>query len=161
MTPAFRGGAPGAEPPGPAPGRRRCLSARWAAGIALVGLALSPTPAPAQLEILLRDLPASRPRLGACGQYRFRAEEPGGQRTLMFHARVERVSSQPDGSVGLRFWSGDSLEARAEVAPALFRGRGGDLQDAVLSLVEIAHGDTTRLQRGEWGEIPGLAPASV
>jgi hypothetical protein len=80
-------------------------------------------------------------------------------RRVDFRACVERIVPGAGGSVVLRLTSGDSLDARIEVAPDLFQGRGGALVDHIRSVVEIAGGDTTRLARRDWAEAPGLAKA--
>jgi hypothetical protein len=87
------------------------------------------------------------------------AHEPAGRREVEFQACVERVAAGASGSVVLRFVSGDSLDARIEVAPELFQGRGGALVDHIRSIVEVAHGDTTRVARRDWAESPGMARA--
>jgi hypothetical protein len=112
-----------------------------------------------QLEVLLRGLEPAPPRPGACGQYRFVAQEAGGVRRVEFRGCIESVGRGPSGSVFLRLTSGDSLDARLEVGPALFQGQGGALADHVRSVVEIAGRDTTRLARRDWAETPGLARA--
>src|SRR5262245_48341638 len=100
-------------------------------------LALLPHPAAAQLEVLLRAVEPTRPRPGACGLYRFEAEEPSGHRSLEFHACIEKPTSGAH-CVTLHLWSGDSLEARVEVDDAMFLGQGGSLLDHVLSVVQVA-----------------------
>jgi hypothetical protein len=130
----------------------------WSAGVVLV-LFVGPSAARAQLEVLLRGLDPAPPRVGACGRYRFAAEEPSGSRQLVFDACVERVDSGPEGSIWLRLTSGDSLEARIELDPALFGGHGGTLLDHVRSVFEVEHGDTTRVARKDWEQFPGLEPA--
>ena len=130
----------------------------WAA---LASLTWAAGPAAAQLEVLLRGLDPAPPRLGACGRYRFSAEEPSGPRQIVFDACVERIDSGPPGSVWLRFVSGDSLEARIELSPELFAGRGGSLLDHVRSVFEVDKGDTTRIARDKWKDFPGLDPAPV
>lgn len=114
-------------------------------------------PAQAQLEILLRSLPPAPPRTGACGVYRFVAEEAAGVRTVEFSACVDRVTP---GSVFLRLWSGDSLSAVIETDPKLFQGRGGSLLDHIRSVEEITHGETRRLARDDWSNWPGLERAT-
>ena len=124
-------------------------------------LGLVPGIAAAQLEVLLRGLEPSTPRLGACGRYRFRAEEPSGARQLVFDACVERVESGSQGSVILRLTSGDSLVARVEVGKEFFAGQGAARLESVRNILEVSHGDTTRVARSEWTNIPGMdaAPA--
>jgi hypothetical protein len=113
----------------------------------------------AQLEVLLRGLEPAAPKPGACGRYRFEADEPTGRRRVEFDACVERVAPGPDGSVFLRFMSGDSLDARIEVAPAMFAGGGGSLLTHIRSVVEISGRDTTRMSRDDLEAMPGLDPA--
>ncbi|MFQ5600759.1 MAG: hypothetical protein ACE5G2_09425 [Candidatus Krumholzibacteriia bacterium] len=124
--------------------------------LALLAVAL---PARAQLEVLLRGVGPSEPRQGVCGLYRFRAVEPTGSRTIEFRACVESASPDGDGSVVLHLWSGDSLEARVEVAPAMFAGRGGSLLEHVRSVVQVEHGKTARLEPEDWQQLPALSPA--
>jgi len=119
-------------------------------------MAVFPPPAAAQLEILLRALPPAPPRAGACGTYRFVAEEAAGVRTVTFSACIERVTTS---SVNLRLWSGDSLSASIETDPKLFQGRGGSLLDHIRSVEEIVHGKTRRLAREDWEGWPGLERA--
>jgi hypothetical protein len=135
-------------------GRSRAL-----AGIAFGLVAGATTASHAQLEVLLRGLDPAPPRAGACGRYRFEADEPSGRRRVEFEACIERVGPGPDGSVFLRLTSGDSLDARLELAPALFAGHGGSLLEHIRSVVEIAGGDTTRLSSHDWAALPGLDPA--
>jgi hypothetical protein len=125
--------------------------------LAFFGVAAGP--AAAQLEVLLRGLDPAPPRLGACGRYRFAAEEPSGPRQIVFDACVERIDPGPGGSVWLGLVSGDSLQARVELSPELFAGRGGSLLDHVRSVFEVANGDTTRIAREDWKSFPGLDPA--
>jgi hypothetical protein len=134
-------------------GVRRLLAGFAFAAVVLPG---PPPPAHAQLEVLLRGLDAVQPRVGACGRYRFAAEEPNGRRDVEFQACVERIEPGPDGSVFLHLSSGDSLNAWLEVAPALFAGHGGSLIQHVRSVLEVAGRDTTRLDRES---LPGLDPA--
>jgi hypothetical protein len=122
-------------------------------------LLLAAAPASSQLEVLLRGLEPAEPQPGRGGRYSFEAHEPGGTRRLEFVVRVERVEPGPEGSVFLRLTSGDSLDARLELAPGLFTATGGPLLDQIRGVVEIARGDTTRLQRRDWAELPGLDPA--
>lgn len=122
-------------------------------GLVLPGAA---PPARAQLEVLLRGLDPVPPKAGARGTYRFEAQEPGGQRSVTFDARIERIAPGPDGSVTLRLTSGDSMDARVDVAPALFAGHGGSLLDHVRSIVEISGRDTTRLGPEDWASLPGF-----
>jgi hypothetical protein len=131
------------------------------AWLGLVCLGLDVRPAGAQLEVLLRGLVPAPPRPGACGRYRFASEEQGGPRRLDFDACIERIDPGPAGSVWLRLVSGDSLEARVELAPEIFAGRGGSLQDHVRSVLEVTRGDTTRIEREDWATFRGLerAPA--
>jgi len=141
---------------GGGPGRSRVFfSGRFAAAAVAVLLAVVP-PAQAQLEVLLRGLDPVAPKTGARGTYRFEAQEPAGHRSLVFDARIEHIAPGPDGSVTLRFTSGDSLDARVEVAPALFAGHGGSLLDHVRSIVEVAGRDTTRLRPEDWASLPGF-----
>jgi hypothetical protein len=126
--------------------------------ILLVALLL-PGGAQAQLEILLRGLDPAPPRAGAWGRYRFTAEEPSGPRSLVFEARIERIEPGANGSVFLRLTSGDSLAAHVAVGKDFFAGRGGALLDAVRSIVEVSHGDTTRVARSDWTTLPGFDPA--
>ena len=140
--------------------RRRsgpCRSFAFSAGLAL--LATAAGPAAAQLEVMLRGLDPAPPRVGACGRYRFAAEEPSGPRKIVFDACVERIDPGSGGSVWLRLVSGDSLEARVELSPDLFAGHGGSLLDHVRSVFEVANGDTTRVAREDWKGFPGLDPA--
>jgi hypothetical protein len=125
--------------------------------VALAAAALHPLPVRAQLDLLLRGVEPSRPRAGACGRYRFAATEPTGVRELSFVVCVERVET--DGSIVLRLASGDSLEARVVLGGAAFSGRGGSILEHVRSVVEIAGGDTMRLGREDWAELPGFEPA--
>jgi len=136
--------------------RRGIGSRRALAGFAFAVATAWAAPGRAQLEVLLRGLDAAPPRVGACGRYRFDAEEPSGQRHVEFTACIEHIDPGPDGSVYLRLTSGDSLDARLEVAPALFAAHGGSLVDHIRSVVEIAGRDTTRLDRAS---LPGLDPA--
>ena len=124
----------------------------------LLGVAIA-TPAAAQLEVLLRGVPPAEPRQGACGLYRFQADEPDGSRTLDFHVCIESVASAADGSVTLRLWSGDSLEARVDVARALFAGTGGALLEHVRRVVQVERGATRDMRSDEWQDIPALGPA--
>ena len=121
-----------------------------------MALSAKAPPAGAQLEVLLRGVDAVPPRVGACGRYRFEAEEPNGRRRVEFEACVERIAPGPDGSVFLHLSSGDSLDAWLEVAPALFAGAGGSLIQHVRSVIDIAGRDTTHLDRES---LPGLDPA--
>ena len=57
----------------------------------------------------------------------------------------------------LRLWSGDSLDAAIEVAPALFEGGTTPLLDQIRGVVEVEHGKARRLESKEWTEAPGLA----
>ncbi len=137
--------------------RRASGSNRSCAGLLLVAVCVAVAgPAQAQLEVLLRGLEAVTPRVGACGHYRFTAQEPAGRREVVFDACVQRIAPGPDGSVYLQLTAGDSLDARLEVAPALFRGQGGSLLDHLRSVVEIAGRDTTHYGPDDWGAIPGL-----
>jgi len=137
--------------------RRRSGSRRAFAGLVVfAAAALLPGIGDAQLELLLRGLDAAPPKVGARGRYRFEAEEPSERRRVEFEACVERIEPGPDGSVILRLTSGDSLDARLEVAPALFAGRGVSLVEQIRSVVEISGRDTTRLDRSS---LPGLDPA--
>jgi len=77
----------------------------------------------------------------------------------VFDACVDRVDPGPQGSIWLRLSSGDSLEARIELDPALFGGHSGSLLDYVRSVFEVEHGDTTRVARRDWQQFPGLEPA--
>lgn len=120
-------------------------------------LAAIAPPARAQLEVLLRGVQPAPPKAGACGVYRFVAREPDGERRLDFHACVEAVP--PRGPVVLRLWSGDSLEARIEVAPALFEAAGGGLAQHVLRVVQKERGTTREMTAAEWQDLPALAPA--
>jgi len=126
---------------------------------ACIGVALGTTPAAAQIEVLLRGLQAAPPKPGACGRYRFEAEEPTGPRRVEFTACIERVEPGPDGSVFLRLSSGDSLNARIEVAPELFAGHGGSLLDYVREVEEVGPSGTKRLQREDWASLPGFDAA--
>jgi len=112
-----------------------------------------PTAAGAQLDILLRTLPPAPPKAGACGAYRFVAEEAAGNRTVEFSACIERVTAQ---AVRLRLWSGDSLSAVVEADPALFEGRGGALLDHIRSIEEVVRGQKRQLTRSEWETWPGI-----
>jgi hypothetical protein len=67
------------------------------------------------------------------------------------------MTPRSGGSVGLRFWSGDSLDAAVEVAPALFEGGGGTLLEQIRGIVEVEHGKTRRLESKDWADAPGLA----
>jgi hypothetical protein len=134
-------------------GSRRSL---LAVGLLLAGWSST---AHAQLEVLLRGLEPAPPHVGVCGVYRFASQEAGAKGGLVFTACIERIAPGPQGSVFLRLTSGDSLDARLEVAPALFQGTGSALVDQVRSIIQIAHGDTTRMERKEWAETPGLARA--
>jgi hypothetical protein len=131
----------------------------WGAAIVLLLLLGVPVPSGAQLEVLLRGLSPAPPHVGACGRYRFAAAEPSGPRELVFDACVERIDPGPQGSVWLRLVSGDSLEARVELDPALFGGDGGSLLRSVRSVFEVEHGDTTRIASEDWKQFPGLEPA--
>ncbi len=113
----------------------------------------------AQLEILLRGVQPTEPRPGACGSYRFRAEEPDGTRQIDFQVCVESVAREKDGVVVLRLWSGDSLEARIEVGRAVFAGAGGALLDHVRRVVQIEGGKTQELRAEDWQELPALRAA--
>ena len=117
---------------------------------------LFPHSATAQIEILLRALPPAPPRAGACGHYRFVAEEAAGVRTVEFSACIERVSPA---SVSLRLWSGDSLSAAIETDPKFFEGQGGSLLDHIRSVEEDVHGKARRLAREDWEGWPGLERA--
>src|SRR5262249_34092189 len=90
------------------------------------------------------------PKLGACGRYRFQADESSGPRTVVFTARIDKIAPGSDGSIWLHITSGDSVDARIEVAPALFSGKSGAILDQVRSVVEIAGRDTTRLGTEDW-----------
>lgn len=116
---------------------------------------LSPLAAPAQLELLLRGAEPGKPRLGATGRYEFTSQEASGSRHLEFQAAVLDLGRRPSDSVVLRLWSGDSLEAQVEIAPALFE-EGGSLLDHVRSVVEVRGGETKRLERQDWASFPGL-----
>jgi len=122
-------------------------------------LLLVPRGAGSQLEVLLRGLDPAPPRAGACGRYRFNAEEPSGPRSLVFDACIEQVEPGSQGSVILRLTSGDSLEARVAVGKEFFAGSGVSLVAAVRSVVEVSHGDTTRVARSDWANFPGFDPA--
>jgi hypothetical protein len=124
--------------------------------VVVAGAMTAAGPASAQLEVLLRGLDAAAPRVGACGHYRFTAQEPAGKREVVFDACVQRIAPGPDGSVYLHLTAGDSLDARLEVGPAFFRGLGGSLLDHLRSVVEIAGRDTTRYGPDDWGAFPGL-----
>jgi len=129
----------------------------FAAAVAAVAVSVAFIPgAQAQLEVLLRGLDAVPPKAGARGTYRFEAQEPAAHRLITFEARIERIEPGPDGSVVLRLTSGDSIDARVEVAPALFAGHGGSLLDHVRSIVEITGRDTTRLGPEDWASLPGF-----
>jgi|CXWL01.1.fsa_nt_gi hypothetical protein len=141
---------------GSGPGRSRVFFSGLFATTALAVLLAVVPRAQAQLEVLLRGLDPVVPRVGARATYRFEAREPAGHRILTFDARIERIAPGPDGSVTLRFTSGDSLDARVEVAPALFAGRGGSLLDHVRSIVEVAGRDTTRWRAEDWASLPGF-----
>ena len=121
-------------------------------------LLLLPHPAAAQLEVLLRAVEPTRPRPGACGLYRFEADEPSGHRSLEFHACIEKPTAGAH-SVTLHLWSGDSLDARIEVDSAMFLGQGGTLIDHVRSVVTVEKGETKRLEAEDWQKLPALAPA--
>lgn len=151
--------------PGRGSGRRspvslaaRRLAPAWGPPAWVLALLLGAAPVEAQLEVLLRGLEPAKPRPGRCGRYRFEALEPGGPRKLEFLACVERIAPGADGSVFLRLTSGDSLDAHVELAPGLFERNGGPLLDQIRSVVEIARGDTTRLGREDWANLPGLDP---
>lgn len=141
---------------GGGPGRSRFFVAVMAA---LTVAAAFASGAHAQLEVLLRGLDAVPPKAGARGTYRFEAQEPTAHRVITFEARIERIAPGPDGSVVLRLTSGDSVDARVEVAPALFAGHGGSLMDHVRSIVEISGRDTTRLGPEDWASLPGFGRA--
>ena len=117
---------------------------------------IAATDASAQLEILLRGVQPTEPKPGACGSYRFRAEEPDGNRQIDFQVCVESVSRDKDGAVVLRLWSGDSLEARIEVGRAMFAGAGGALLDHVRKVVQIEGGKTQELRAEDWQKLPAL-----
>lgn len=121
-------------------------------------LLLAPA-AQAQLEVLLRGVQPTEPRQGACGLYRFRADEPSGQRLLEFHACIESVGQGESGAIVLRLWSGDSLEARIEVSPRLFEAQGGSLAENILRVVQVEHGDRREITPEEWQKLPALSPA--
>lgn len=108
--------------------------------------------------MLLRAVEPTRPRPGACGLYRFEADEPSGHRSLEFHACIEKPNAGAH-SATLHLWSGDSLEARVEVDNAMFLGQGGSLLDHVLSVVQVEKGETKRLASADWQKLPALAPA--
>lgn len=107
----------------------------------------------------MRGVPPTVPRTGACGLYRFLAEEPDGSRQLDFHICIDAVARGKSGSVQLRLWSGDSLEARIEVSRALFAGAGGSLLEHVRRVVQVERGSAHEVQSDEWQDLPALAPA--
>lgn len=59
----------------------------------------------------------------------------------------------------LRLRSGDSLDARIEMSPALFAGEGGSLAEHVLRVVQKERGTTREMTASEWQDLPALAPA--
>jgi len=124
-----------------------------------VACLLLATAASAQLEVLLRGVPPTEPRRGACGLYRFQADEPDGSRQQDFHVCIESVASGADGTVQLRLWSGDSLEARVDIDRAMFGGAGGALLEHVRRVVQVERGTTREMQSDEWQDIPALRPA--
>lgn len=118
-----------------------------------------PVPAGAQLEVLLRGIEPTKPIQGVCARYRFEAREPDGDRIVEFVACVERVPRDGKGVVVLHLTSGDSLEARIEVDPALFDGGNRRLVDHIRSVTQVDRGTTRRLGPDEWQDLPALAPA--
>lgn len=127
--------------------------------LAIFCFLFSGQPAQAQLEVLLRGVKPTQPRPGACGLYRFRAEEPSGRRELQFHVCIESVGQGDSDAVVLRLWSGDSLEARIEVSPRLFDGSGGALAENIRRVVQVEHGEKREITAEEWQKLPALTPA--